>query len=69
MLRFVLRPALIAALMLLVAAPMAPAQSTRKQILRECQNGQLSGRRGMSHWRGPHRGHPGIEARSRQRCR
>lgn len=43
MLRFVLRPALIAALMLLVAAPMAPAQSTRNQILRECQNGQLSG--------------------------
>ena len=43
MLRFMLRPALIAALMLLVAAPMAPAQSTRNQILRECQNGQLSG--------------------------
>ena len=43
MLRFVLRPALIAALMLLVAAPTAPAQSTRNQILRECQNGNLSG--------------------------
>ena len=43
MLRFVLRPALIAALMLLIAAPMAPAQSTRNQILRECQNGRLSG--------------------------
>ena len=43
MLRFVLRPALIAALMLLVAAPTAPAQSTRNQILRECQNGSLSG--------------------------
>jgi hypothetical protein len=42
-LRFVLRPALIAALMLLIAAPMAPAQSTRNQILRECQNGRLSG--------------------------
>jgi hypothetical protein len=42
-LRFMLRPALIAALMLLVAAPMAPAQSTRNQILRECQNGRLSG--------------------------
>ena len=43
MLRFVLRPALIAVLMLLVAAPTAPAQSTRNQILRECQNGSLSG--------------------------
>ena len=43
MLRFVLRPALIAALMLLVAAPTVPAQSTRNQILRECQNGSLSG--------------------------
>jgi hypothetical protein len=42
-LRFVLRPALIAALMLLVAAPTAAGQSTRNQILRECQNGQLSG--------------------------
>jgi hypothetical protein len=42
-LRLVLRTALIAALMLLVAAPMAPAQSTRNQILRECQNGRLSG--------------------------
>jgi hypothetical protein len=42
-LRFMLRPALIAALMLLIAAPMAPAQSTRNQILRECQNGRLSG--------------------------
>ena len=38
-----LRPALIAALMLLVAAPSVPAQSTRNQILRECQNGSLSG--------------------------
>ena len=43
MLRFVLRPALIAVLMLLVAAPTVPAQSTRNQILRECQNGSLSG--------------------------
>ena len=34
MLRFVLRPALIAVLMLLVAAPSVPAQSTRNQILR-----------------------------------
>jgi hypothetical protein len=42
-LRFVLRPALTAVLMLLVAAPTAPAQSTRNQILRECQNGSLSG--------------------------
>ena len=43
MLRFMLRPALIAVLMLLVAAPSVPAQSTRNQILRECQNGSLSG--------------------------
>jgi hypothetical protein len=42
-LRFMLRPALIAVLMLLVAAPTVLAQSTRNQILRECQNGHLSG--------------------------
>ena len=38
-----LRPALIAVLMLLVAAPTPPAQTTRNKILRECQNGRLSG--------------------------
>jgi hypothetical protein len=38
-----LRPALIAALALLVAAPAALGQSMRNQILRECQSGQLSG--------------------------
>ena len=43
MLRFMLRPALIAVLMLLLAAPTVLAQSTRNQILRECQNGSLSG--------------------------
>jgi hypothetical protein len=42
-LRFMLRPAFIAALTLLVAAPTALGQSTRNQILRECQNGSLSG--------------------------
>jgi hypothetical protein len=41
--RSMLRPALIAVLALLVAAPIATAQSTRTQILRECQSGQLSG--------------------------
>jgi hypothetical protein len=38
-----LRPALIAVLTLLLAAPAALGQSTRNQILRECQNGSLSG--------------------------
>jgi hypothetical protein len=38
-----LRPALIAVLALLVAAPTALGQSTRNQILRECQSGHLSG--------------------------
>jgi hypothetical protein len=37
------RTALIALLALLVAAPVADAQSTRTKILRECQNGRLSG--------------------------
>ena len=41
--RPMLRSALIAELALLVAAPIASAQSTRVQILRECQNGSLSG--------------------------
>ena len=43
MLRSMLRPALIAVLGLLVAAPAALGQSTRNQILRECQSGNLSG--------------------------
>jgi hypothetical protein len=37
------RMALIALLALLLAAPAATAQSTRTKILRECQNGRLSG--------------------------
>jgi len=41
--RPMLRSALIAVLALVVAAPIASAQSTRVQILRECQNGSLSG--------------------------
>jgi hypothetical protein len=42
-LRSVLRMVLIVVLVVLVAAPSALAQSTRNQILRECQNGRLSG--------------------------
>ena len=38
-----LRTALIALLALLLVAPVAPAQSTRNKILRECQSGRLSG--------------------------
>jgi hypothetical protein len=38
-----LRTVLIALLALLLVAPAAPAQSTRNQILRECQSGRLSG--------------------------
>jgi hypothetical protein len=38
-----LRTALIALLALLLLAPAAQAQSTRNQILRECQNGRLTG--------------------------
>jgi len=38
-----LRLALIASLALLLAAPAALADSTRNKILRECQEGQLSG--------------------------
>ena len=38
-----LRPALIAVLALLLAAPAAHADATRNNILRECQNGSLSG--------------------------
>jgi hypothetical protein len=38
-----LRPALIALLALLVAAPAASADATRNKILRECQNGSLTG--------------------------
>ncbi len=42
-LRFMLRPALIALLALLLAAPTAYADATRNKILRECQSGQLTG--------------------------
>ena len=38
-----LRPALIALLALLLAAPTALADATRNKILRECQTGQLTG--------------------------
>jgi hypothetical protein len=38
-----LRPAVIALLALLLAAPTAPADATRNKILRECQSGSLSG--------------------------
>jgi hypothetical protein len=38
-----LRPALLAVLAVLLAAPAAHADATRNKILRECQNGQLSG--------------------------
>jgi hypothetical protein len=38
-----LRTVLIALLALLLVAPAAPAQSTRNQILRECQSGRLTG--------------------------
>jgi len=38
-----LRPALIAVLALLLAAPVAQADATRNKILRECQSGNLSG--------------------------
>ena len=38
-----LRPALIALLALLLAAPTALADATRNKILRECQSGQLTG--------------------------
>jgi hypothetical protein len=38
-----LRPALIALLALLLAAPTALADATRNKILRECQSGRLSG--------------------------
>jgi hypothetical protein len=38
-----LRPALIAVLALLLAAPTALADATRNKILRECQTGQLTG--------------------------
>ena len=38
-----LRPALIALLALLLAAPTALADATRNKILRECQNGSLTG--------------------------
>ena len=38
-----LRPALIALLALLLAAPAASADGTRNKILRECQNGTLTG--------------------------
>ena len=38
-----LRPALIALLALLLAAPTALADATRNKILRECQNGRLTG--------------------------
>jgi hypothetical protein len=38
-----LRPALIAALALLLAAPTALADATRNKILRECQTGRLTG--------------------------
>jgi hypothetical protein len=38
-----LRPALIAVLALLLAAPTALADATRNKILRECQSGQLTG--------------------------
>jgi hypothetical protein len=38
-----LRPALIATLALLLAAPTALADPTRNKILRECQSGSLSG--------------------------
>ena len=38
-----LRPALIATLALLLAAPTALADATRNKILRECQSGRLSG--------------------------
>ncbi len=43
MLRFMPRTALIALLALLVAVPPALADSTRNKILRECQNGRLTG--------------------------
>ena len=43
MLRFMPRTALIALLALLVAVPPALADSTRNKILRECQNGHLTG--------------------------
>ena len=43
MLRFMPRPVLIAVLAVLVAAPPALADSTRFKILRECQNGRLTG--------------------------
>jgi hypothetical protein len=42
-LRFMPRPVLIAVLAVLVAAPPALADSTRNKILRECQNGRLTG--------------------------
>jgi hypothetical protein len=42
-LRFMPRTALIALLALLVAVPPALADSTRNKILRECQNGRLTG--------------------------
>jgi hypothetical protein len=42
-LRFMPRTALIALLALLVAVPPALADSTRNKILRECQNGHLTG--------------------------
>ena len=38
-----LRPALIALLALLLAAPTALADATRNKILRECQTGSLTG--------------------------
>jgi len=38
-----LRPALLAVLAVLLVAPAAQADATRNKILRECQNGQLSG--------------------------
>jgi hypothetical protein len=38
-----LRPAVIALLALLLAAPTAAADATRNKILRECQSGSLSG--------------------------
>jgi hypothetical protein len=41
--RFMLRLVLIAVVATLVAAPSAPADNTRVKILRECQNGRLTG--------------------------